>query len=80
VKTDWEVELAAVIGRKLPMLKKKIPWLCRRILSSNDHSEVGIPTERNGQWVKGKLRYFAPMGPYSLKDELANYNSLHGVA
>ena len=80
VKTDWEVELAVVIGKKASYVDEKdsmdyVAGFCLH----NDYSEREFQLERNGQWVKGKsCDTFAPMGPYLVtKDELPNYNSLH---
>ncbi len=80
VKTDWEVELAVVIGKKASYVEEKdsmnyVAGFCLH----NDYSEREFQLERNGQWVKGKsCDTFAPMGPYLVtKDELPNYNSLH---
>jgi 2,4-didehydro-3-deoxy-L-rhamnonate hydrolase len=80
VKTDWEVELAVVIGKKASYVEEKdsmdyVAGFCLH----NDYSEREFQLERNGQWVKGKsCDTFAPMGPYFVtKDELPNYNSLH---
>jgi 2,4-didehydro-3-deoxy-L-rhamnonate hydrolase len=80
VKTDWEVELAVVIGKKASYVEEKdamnyVAGFCLH----NDYSEREFQLERNGQWVKGKsCDTFAPMGPYLVtKDELTNYNSLH---
>jgi 2,4-didehydro-3-deoxy-L-rhamnonate hydrolase len=79
-KTDWEVELAVVIGKKASYVDEKdsmdyVAGFCLH----NDYSERAFQLERNGQWVKGKsCDSFAPMGPYLVtKDELPNYNSLH---
>lgn len=80
VKTDWEVELAVVIGKKALYVDEKdamdyVAGFCLH----NDYSEREFQLERNGQWVKGKsCDTFAPMGPYMVtKDEVTNYNSLH---
>jgi len=80
IKTDWEVELAVVIGKKASYVEEKeamgyVAGFCLH----NDYSEREFQLERNGQWVKGKsCDTFAPMGPYLVtKDELPNYNSLH---
>ncbi len=79
-KTDWEVELAVVIGKKASYVDEKdamdyVAGFCLH----NDYSERAFQLERNGQWVKGKsCDSFAPMGPYLVtKDEVPNYNSLH---
>jgi 2-keto-4-pentenoate hydratase/2-oxohepta-3-ene-1,7-dioic acid hydratase in catechol pathway len=79
-KTDWEVELAVVIGKKASYVEEKnamdyVAGFCLH----NDYSEREYQLERNGQWVKGKsCDTFAPMGPYIVTtDELPNYNKLH---
>jgi 2,4-diketo-3-deoxy-L-fuconate hydrolase len=80
VKTDWEVELAVVIGKKASYVDEKnaLDYVAGFCLH-NDYSEREFQLERNGQWVKGKsCDTFAPMGPYLVtKDEVPNYNSLH---
>jgi len=80
VKTDWEVELAVVIGKKALYVEEKnamdyVAGFCLH----NDYSERAFQLERNGQWVKGKsCDSFAPMGPYLVtKDEVADFNNLH---
>lgn len=78
-KTDWEVELAVVIGKRASYVDEKnamdyVAGFCLH----NDYSEREFQLERNGQWVKGKSAdTFAPLGPYMVtKDELPNYNNL----
>jgi 2,4-didehydro-3-deoxy-L-rhamnonate hydrolase len=80
VKTDWEVELAVVIGKKACYVEEKdsmeyVAGFCLH----NDYSEREFQLERNGQWVKGKsCDTFAPMGPYLVtRDEIADFNNLH---
>jgi 2,4-didehydro-3-deoxy-L-rhamnonate hydrolase len=80
VKTDWEVELAVVIGKKTSYVEEKdalnyVAGFCLH----NDYSEREFQLERNGQWVKGKsCDSFAPIGPYLVtKDEVGKYNNLH---
>lgn len=79
VKTDWEVELAVVIGKKATYVdeNKAMDYVAGFCLH-NDYSEREFQLERNGQWVKGKSAdTFAPLGPYMVtKDELPNYNNL----
>ncbi|MFD1000828.1 fumarylacetoacetate hydrolase family protein [Ohtaekwangia kribbensis] len=79
-KTDWEVELAVVIGKKASYVEEKdaLDYVAGFCLH-NDYSEREYQLERNGQWVKGKsCDTFAPMGPYiATTDELPNYNKLH---
>ena len=80
VKTDWEVELAVVIGKKASYVEEKdaMDYVAGYCLH-NDYSEREFQLERNGQWVKGKsCDTFAPMGPYLVtKDEVADFNNLH---
>jgi 2,4-didehydro-3-deoxy-L-rhamnonate hydrolase len=66
VKTDWEVELAVVIGRKTSYInEEQAPASIAGYCVHNDLSERAFQLERNGQWVKGKsCDTFAPMGPY----------------
>ncbi len=79
-KTDWEVELAVVIGKKATYVEEKdaLEYVAGFCLH-NDYSEREFQLERNGQWVKGKsCDSFAPMGPYlATKDEVKNFNDLH---
>ena len=79
-KTDWEVELAVVIGKKASYVEEKdaLDYVAGFCLH-NDYSEREFQLERNGQWVKGKsCDSFAPMGPYLVtKDEVKNFNNLH---
>ncbi len=79
-KTDWEVELAVVVGKKASYVAEKdaLDYVAGFCLH-NDYSEREFQLERNGQWVKGKsCDTFAPMGPYLVtKDEVGNFNNLH---
>ncbi len=79
VKTDYEVELAIVIGQKasyVPMDKADdfIFGYCLH----NDYSEREFQLERGGQWVKGKsCDSFAPLGPFILtKDAMPDPQNL----
>lgn len=78
-KTDWEVELAVVIGKRASYVEEgeAMDYVAGFCLH-NDYSEREFQLERNGQWVKGKSAdTFAPLGPYMVtKDELPNYNNL----
>ncbi|WP_258099822.1 fumarylacetoacetate hydrolase family protein [Marinoscillum pacificum] len=80
VKTDWEVELAVVIGKKASYVSKEeaLDYVAGYVLH-NDVSEREFQLERGGQWVKGKsCDTFAPLGPYLVtSDEVANPNSLN---
>jgi 2,4-didehydro-3-deoxy-L-rhamnonate hydrolase len=79
VKTDWEVELALVIGKKASYVKENeaIDYIAGYCLH-NDISEREFQLERGGQWVKGKsCDSFAPLGPFmATKDEFADINDL----
>ena len=80
VKTDWEVELAVVIGKRALYVDEKDAMNCvAGFCLHNDYSEREFQLERNGQWVKGKsCDSFAPIGPYLVtKDDVADYNNLH---
>lgn len=78
-KTDWEVELAIVIGRKASYVAKEdaLDHVAGYVLH-NDYSERAFQLERGGQWVKGKsCDSFAPLGPFlATKDEIADVNTL----
>lgn len=78
-KTDWEVELAVVIGKRTSYVdESKAMDYVAGFCVHNDYSERAFQLERNGQWVKGKSAdTFAPLGPYMVtKDEVPNYNNL----
>ncbi|MEQ8835859.1 MAG: fumarylacetoacetate hydrolase family protein, partial [Lacipirellulaceae bacterium] len=78
-KTDWEVELAVVIGKKASYVEKEqaLDYVAGYALH-NDYSERHFQLETGGQWVKGKsCDTFAPLGPFlATKDEIADVNSL----
>jgi 2-keto-4-pentenoate hydratase/2-oxohepta-3-ene-1,7-dioic acid hydratase in catechol pathway len=64
-KTDWEVELAVVIGKKASYVSKEnaLDHVAGYALH-NDYSEREFQIERGGQWVKGKsFDTFCPLGP-----------------
>ncbi|PZF94091.1 fumarylacetoacetate hydrolase family protein [Micromonospora deserti] len=67
VKTDWEVELAVVIGRTARYLESDRAALAcvAGYAVSNDLSEREFQLERGGQWDKGKsCETFNPLGPW----------------
>ena len=78
-KTDWEVELALVIGKKASYVSEKeaLNHVAGYVLH-NDVSERAFQLERSGQWVKGKsCDTFAPLGPFiATTDEIKDPNSL----
>ncbi len=79
VKTDWEVELAIVIGKRTSYVDEAnaMDYVAGYCLH-NDLSERAFQLERGGQWVKGKsCDTFAPLGPFmATKDEIADVNNL----
>ena len=78
-KTDWEVELSVVIGKKASYVTKEdaLDYVAGYCLH-NDYSERAYQLERCGQWVKGKSNdTFAPLGPFiATKDEIADVHNL----
>lgn len=79
VKTDWEVELAVVIGKRASYVEESeaMNYVAGYVLH-NDYSERAFQLERGGQWVKGKsCDTFAPLGPFLVtKDEIADPHQL----
>ncbi len=78
-KTDWEVELAIVIGKKATYVSENealnyVAGYCVH----NDYSERAFQLERGGQWDKGKgCDTFAPLGPFlATKDEVKDVHNL----
>jgi 2-keto-4-pentenoate hydratase/2-oxohepta-3-ene-1,7-dioic acid hydratase in catechol pathway len=66
-KTDWEVELGIVIGRRCSYLadEAEAEAAIAGYVLVNDVSERAWQLERNGQWSKGKSApTFNPAGPY----------------
>ncbi|WP_207102586.1 fumarylacetoacetate hydrolase family protein [Paracoccus shandongensis] len=79
-KTDWEVELAFVIGKRAKYVAEAdamdhVAGFC----VCNDVSERAFQTERSGQWSKGKSSdNFGPLGPWLVtRDEVADPHDLH---
>jgi 2,4-diketo-3-deoxy-L-fuconate hydrolase len=72
-KTDWEVELAVVIGKRASYVDEgdAMDHVAGFVLH-NDYSERAFQMERGGQWVKGRsCDTFAPLGPFlATKDEV----------
>ena len=78
-KTDWEVELAVVIGSRASYVSEADAM--RHVAGyalHNDYSEREWQLERGGQWVKGKsCDTFAPLGPFlATRDEIADPHAL----
>ena len=78
-KTDWEVELGVVMGRKASYVTEAdaMSYVAGYVLH-NDVSEREFQLERGGTWDKGKgCDTFAPLGPYLVtKDEIKEVNNL----
>lgn len=79
-KTDWEVELAVVIGKKAKYVPETeamehVAGYC----ICNDVSERAYQIERSGQWSKGKSSdNFGPIGPWLVtRDEVKDHDNLH---
>jgi len=78
-KTDWEVELGVVIGKKASYVSEEeaMDYVAGYVLH-NDVSERAFQLERGGTWDKGKgCDSFAPLGPWLVtKDEIPNPHRL----
>ena len=79
-KTDWEIELGIVIGKKAQYISedKSYDHIFGYCIV-NDISEREFQIERSGQWDKGKgCDTFGPIGPYLVtKDEIKNVQNLN---
>ena len=78
-KSDWEVEIAFVIGKVAKNIKETdAPNYIFGYCLVNDVSEREWQIEKLGQWVKGKSAdTFGPIGPYLVtQDEIANVQNL----
>lgn len=79
VKTDWEVELAVIIGTKAKYVSEADALAhVAGYAITNDVSERAFQTERAGQWTKGKsCDNFGQIGPWLVtRDEVANPQAL----
>ncbi len=78
-KTDWEVELALVIGKKASYVSEEnaMEYVAGYCLH-NDVSERSFQLERGGTWDKGKgCDSFAPLGPWlATRDEIPDPHNL----
>jgi len=79
-QTDWEVELAFVVGKRAKYVSKEnayqyIAGYCLH----NDVSERDFQLRQGGQWVKGKSAdHFAPLGPFlATKEEIPDPHALN---
>lgn len=79
-KTDWEVELAIVIGKKAQYVSESEAYdYVAGYCLHNDYSEREYQLERGGNWSKGKgCDTFAPLGPVLVtKDEISDVHNLN---
>ena len=78
-KTDWEVELAFVIGKPAKYVSEAeaLDYVAGYCVA-NDVSERAFQSERSGQWTKGKsCDTFGPIGPWLVtKDEVPDPQNL----
>ncbi|KKJ78083.1 2-hydroxyhepta-2,4-diene-1,7-dioate isomerase [Kiloniella litopenaei] len=78
-KTDWEVELGVVIGKKAKYIEidQAMDYVAGYCLA-NDVSERDFQMHRSGQWVKGKSHdTFCPLGPWLVsQDEIKDPHQL----
>ncbi|MGO4771184.1 fumarylacetoacetate hydrolase family protein [Flavobacterium sp. W22_SRS_FK3] len=78
-KTDWEIELAFVVGKKASYVDEAeaLNYVAGYALL-NDYSERAFQIEMGGQWAKGKgCDTFAPLGPFlATQDEIEDVNNI----
>ena len=78
-QTDWEVELAVVIGKAAKYVEEKDAYgYVAGYCVANDVSERHFQAHRHGQWTKGKSSdTFGPLGPWLVtKDEVKDVHDL----
>ena len=79
-KSDWEVELGVVIGKKAKYVDEAdaLDYVAGYCVI-NDLSERAFQTERQGQWTKGKsCDTFGPTGPWLVTtDEISDPANLN---
>ena len=79
VKTDWEVELAVIIGKRAKYVSEAdaLDYVAGYAVA-HDVSERAFQKERSGQWTKGKsCDNFGPLGPWLVtRDEVADPQDL----
>ncbi|MCY4179451.1 MAG: fumarylacetoacetate hydrolase family protein, partial [Litoreibacter sp.] len=78
-KTDWEVELGVVIGKRCKYITEdEVMDHVAGFCIVNDVSERTFQIELSGQWTKGKsCDTFGPVGPWMVtKDEIADVQNL----
>ena len=79
-KSDWEVELAVVMGRKAQYVEEAnaLDYVAGYAVM-NDVSERELQLEHGGQWIKGKsFDTSAPLGPWLVtRDEVSDPQNLN---
>lgn len=78
-KTDWEVELGIVIGKRAKYVGEADAFAhVAGYCTVNDVSERAFQSERGGQWTKGKSHdSFGPIGPWLVtRDEIPDPQAL----
>ena len=79
LKTDWEVELAVIIGTRAKYVTEADAMShVAGYAVTNDVSERAFQNERSGQWTKGKsCDNFGQIGPWLVtRDEVADPQNL----
>lgn len=77
-KTDWEVELAIVIGTRAHLVSEReaLDYVAGYCIC-NDVSERAYQLERGGTWTKGKgCPTFGPIGPWVVTKEEVDVDAL----
>ena len=77
-KTDWEVELAVVIGKRASYVSEAdaLDYVAGYCVC-NDVSERAYQIERGGQWMKGKgCPTFGPIGPWLVTRDAVDTSDL----
>jgi 2,4-diketo-3-deoxy-L-fuconate hydrolase len=77
-KTDWEVELAVVIGKRASYVSEAdaLDYVAGYCVC-NDVSERAYQIERGGQWTKGKgCPTFGPIGPWLVTRDAVDTSDL----
>ena len=79
-KTDWEVELCVVVGKRAQYVDEADAFdHVAGYTVINDVSERSFQIDHGGQWIKGKsAESFAPIGPWLVTaDEIADPQNLN---
>jgi 2-keto-4-pentenoate hydratase/2-oxohepta-3-ene-1,7-dioic acid hydratase in catechol pathway len=77
-QTDWEVELAVVIGKEARYVTKEsaLEHVAGYALM-NDYTERAFQRDRGGQWTKGKSADgFAPLGPHLVTPDEVDHSAV----